>query len=342
MAKTIESPQQRADSSAAQHPAIVPEAVRRESAIEIAVRNQLEDKTERFLYARYDEAAPALAEQFRKLVTQTAHETAVLAELARSLDFEVTPEQLSEPDPDVDRIVWRQAARSSTIALLDWLLSESRRSNIAWQDWASWCASGHDGIGADYAEFRAETALGPDDAKLALAVVARTIVESPSLQLPVSLFYKGRNASLRADKALGTIGSVRTASLPLAWLDLTREVEETDHDDQIRLSVLLKRGAGINVIKLAPAVDITQVRSCLVVAPKIGARVPEKDVPRVELSIDQRTRVEQTSDGVRLRMTRPGKLNLCGSRGALVKFGGGYLLEWNVFEDVVKGAGGKG
>ncbi len=297
--------------------------------VAIAMREELEDETETFLYALYDATTPALAERFRTLIERSAHELSVLAEVARSLDIDIPADEPLSFDPDVDRIVWRQVARSSTLALFDWLGSDNRhRAGVPWVDWARGC-----GNGLDFKMFRAETSLQASDARLALDVTAHAIVGWTRVQRPVPLFYRGQFITLLASGE--SISCMRTGSRPLAWFDLAGKEEPAVDEDEETVHVHMPTEVDLELVTLAPWVNFTEAGHRLIFSPTVQHGAGEATAASVALGIDERCRALKTPEGIRVVCEVPGALNFSAPRRALSRYGQGFLLEWNTSEDIL-------
>lgn len=298
--------------------------------IDDAMRERLEDDTERFLYELYGTVSDALAARFQRLLEQAKHELGVLRKIARSLEVVVAEEPARFANPRVDRVVWRQVARSSTLALFDWLTSNASGRPIPSATWARQCCT--DAL--DFDRYRQETSLQVDDAKLAVEVSAHTIVESGMLEQPRPMWYRGQHVTLLA--SAGQIWSMTTKSQPMMWVPLAGKERPILKRTEDRISVWMPQATELDLVPLTPWIGVHDAGHQLIVGPSI--RKPEGESARVSngvgLKIDDRCRSVKTPSGIRIACNSPGTLSFSAPRNALTSYDHGLLLEWKMAKDV--------
>lgn len=299
-------------------------------AVGDTMREQLEDDTETFLYELYDAVSGPLAASFRTLLEHANRELKALSDIARSLDILETEAVPPATNPAVERIVWRQVARSSTLALFDWLVTQSSGQSVPPDTWArGTCAET-----LDFETFRRETSLGVADAKLAVNVTAHAVIESGLLDPPRPLWYRGRYLTLLA--SAGQLWSVTTSSAPMVWVPLIGKERPVVMQTEETVSVRMPEATEVELVRLTPWIGVQQTANQLIVGPSVR-RVQDQSAPVVHgvaVNIDDRCRSVMTRSGIRIACSAPGGLSFSAPRGALTSHEHGFLLEWNVTKDV--------
>jgi hypothetical protein len=298
------------------------------------LREELEDRTEDTLYGLYDAVSPKLGEAFERLITRGSDEVRVLEELGREMGLETEPgENPFGSDPEADRIAWQPLARASTLALFDSLADqETIEAALSAKEWAERCFQG-----IDHKEFQATTSFDGEDIRLALHATAQAIVGFDELQRPVSLLYRDRYITFRADADAGTISAVETESQPLLFLP-TEDVAETSDPAGLHLHF---GSHFVHMVPLAPSVEIARMGNTLVTSGLLNL-APQKAV-YAGLAIEPTAPwdYEASAEGVFLQFEEPVELVLA-STSRVRRFGGGLLLERNVLEHGLRPGGPKG
>jgi hypothetical protein len=306
-------------------------------AIGNAVREQLEDDTETFLYALYDAVSVRLAASFRTLSEHAKRELKALRDIARSLDVLETESAPPTTNAAVDRIVWRQVARSSILALFDWLITQPGGLSVPAETWTrGTCAAT-----LDFETFRRETSLAGDDAKLAVNVSAQTIIESGLLDAPRPLWYRGRY--LTALASAGHLWSTTTDSPPIVWVPLTGKERPVLSQTGDTVSIRMPEATEVDLVRLTPWIGVEQTANRLIVGPTVRSaqdqfrREQDQSAPVVNgvaVRIDDRCRSVMTSGRIRIACNAPGALSFSAPSRAVTSHEHGLLLEWNVVKDV--------
>jgi hypothetical protein len=298
--------------------------------IDDAMRERLEDETEKFLYELYDAISAVLAARFRGLLEQATHELNVLRDIANSLDIPVAEDSARPPNADIDRIVWRQVARSSTLALFDWLMKHSSGRSVPSATWARRCCD----AAFDFETFRRETSLGVDDARLAVEVSAHAIVQSGLLNQPRPLWYRGKYVTPFA--LAGDMWCMTTKSQPMMWFPMAGKERPIVIQTEDIISVRLPDATEVDLVPLTPWVGVQQNGQQLIIGPIVrqahGKAEPVTN--GVAVKIDDRCRSVMTANGLRIACKAPGSLSFSVPRNALTSYDHGFLLEWNLMKHI--------
>src|ERR1035437_3131202 len=86
-----------------------------------ALNDMLRGRTEILFHKFYDVVALRLAAVLGALTEPDPDDLKRLARLAESMGLQLTADDTRASDPEVDQIVWRDAARASTLTLFDFI-----------------------------------------------------------------------------------------------------------------------------------------------------------------------------------------------------------------------------
>ena len=305
--------------------------------LEEDLREQQEDATEDFLYELYDHVSPKLAVEFRRLIEQADKEVAILAEVGRSLGLEVDEAKLRAPDPVVDRITWEPVARSSVLALFDWLVEHAERDEektLLAGEWSKCCTKT-----VDFEEFQAETALVEPDARIAVGITAQAVVSWDLLQNPISLLYRGRYLTFYASSGAGSIRWMETEQQPIVFVPGTSDdLEYIEEGSEIHVKCSRKT---IELCPVAPISQYSRVGKTLVVSGSLNTD------PTASIHADVRMTPANpwsyvVSEGC-VRLSADDDVSFSMPRTMRVhRLRDGLLLERNVAEDVTHRRGVEG
>lgn len=161
------------------------------SSTEAHLDQMLRGRTEILFHQLYDAVALRFAAEFRDLAEPDAEDLRLLARLAESVDLKLTSEEERASDLEVDQIVWRDAARASTLTLFDFIaaaLTENHELairdahvSVSADKWASLVAE-HPRFDRSY--FSRISGLVGDEVDQGLEIAARAAIEWEVFSVP--------------------------------------------------------------------------------------------------------------------------------------------------------------
>ncbi len=192
--------------------------------------DMLRGRTEILFHQLYDVVALRLAAEFGRLTEPDSDDVARLARLAESMGLQLDDNEPVARDPVVDRIVWRNAARATTLTLFDFLeaaLADDAQSahgrdpqvEVKAADWA-YAAAAHARFDRDY--FIRISGLVGQEVDRGLEIAAHAATEWSVFAAPgAQLLYGERRTVVLAQPEMELLECVWTDSPTIAYLETT-------------------------------------------------------------------------------------------------------------------------
>lgn len=179
-------------------------------------------RTEILLHQLYDELAPGLGRAFEDLGEPNSDELAALHDIAAELGLELEPEEVRPHSLDVDAIVWRNAARTATLTLLDALADRVRSEGEAVVGSTEWIAMTLEHPRFDRKVFSSNSGLVDEEVEIGLQIAARATIGWSAITKPgTELRYGRSDMFLMGSPTTERIFSYAMPSPTTAYLDGT-------------------------------------------------------------------------------------------------------------------------
>ncbi len=304
----------------------------------LASQNELDEARSEILFHKlYEVVALEVARQFSVPLEISEDDDRILREIASMAQVSLNDEKFNVSEDDVDRIVWRNAARTSCMTLFDHVANavENRREQsqsavpmtISADDWPQRVMSD---TWFDRELFSRSSGLFEDEIEIALTCAARAIIEWHLFKAPGMKFrYQGIDLFIIADESGQELHFAEIQSPTVAYMEAEMKREDDGFyyfaaEDGFIMPIgsplYLEENAGIVTISsgngefVAPRVFSLSFRM-IGAAPSIGKRGSDISEPLLVLTF--------SGTGVESFFAVP--------KGELEEIGeGSYLLQTNV------------